>query len=85
MSFVKFYTEFNKYAACSDFNDKTLKCYLRCALSDDFSRQLVIINLKDLTYHQLVQECQTQDNQLHAATVNTCKIMLRPQPPVKFN
>ena len=31
-SFVKFYTKFNKYAACLDFNDKALKCYLKCVL-----------------------------------------------------
>ena len=83
--FAKFSTDFSKYAACSDFNDKALKCHLRCALSEELSCQLVSINLKDLTYHQLVQECQIQDKQLRAAAVNTCKIMPRPQPSVKFN
>ena len=58
-TFAKFYTEFNKYAGCSEFNDKALKCHLRCAISEELSCQLVSTNLKDLSYLQLVQKCQT--------------------------
>ena len=61
-TFAKFYTEFSKYAGCSKFNDKALKCHLRCVISEELSRHLVSTNLKDLSYLQLVQECQTQDN-----------------------
>ena len=61
-TFAEFFTKFSKYAGCSNFNDKALKCYLRCALSEELLRQLVSINLKDLSYQQLVQECQTQNN-----------------------
>ena len=56
---------------------------MRYAPSKKLSCQLVSINLEDLTYHQLVQKCQTQDNQLHAAIVKTCKITQRSQLPVK--
>ena len=48
-------------------------------------RQLVSTNLKDLNYVQLVQECQTQDNQLRAAVTNAHKTMPRPQLPTKPN
>ena len=71
------------YVACSDFNDKVLKCHLRYGLSEKLSCQLVIINLKNLSYYQLVQECQTQDNQLCATVIKTCKIMHRPQLSTK--
>ena len=83
--FVEFYTKFSKYVACSDFNDKALKYHLKYALSEKLSRQLVSINLKDLTYYKLVQKCQTQNKQPCVAAVNTCKIMPRSQPPLKFN
>ena len=76
-TFFEFFTEFSKYAGRSNFNDKALKCHLRYALSEELSRQLVSINLKDLNYQQLVQECQTQDNQLRAASHNVCKTSLR--------
>ena len=82
-TFAKFFTEFSKYAKRSNFNDKALKCHSRCALSEKLSRQLVSINLKDLNYQQLVQECQTQDNQLRAASFNVCKTSPRFQPLVK--
>ena len=55
-TFVEFIKEFNKYAGCLNFNDKALKCHLRCALSEELSRQQVSINFKDLNYQQLVQE-----------------------------
>ena len=76
-TFAEFYTEFSKYTGRSEFNDKALKCHLRCAISEELSRQLVSTNLKDLSYLQLVQKCQTQDNLLHAAVANACKIMPR--------
>ena len=82
-TFAKFLTEFNKYARCPNFNDKALKYHLRYALSKVLSRQLVNINLKDFSYQQLVQECQTQDNQLRAASLNVCKISPRFQLLVK--
>ena len=82
-TFVKFFTEFSKYSGRSNFNDKALKCHLRCALSEELSRQLVSINLKDLSYQQLVQECQTQNNQLRAASLNVCKTSPHFQPSVK--
>ena len=53
-TFVEFFTEFSKYAGSLNFNDKALKCHLRYALSEELSRQLVSINLKDLSYQQLV-------------------------------
>ena len=82
-TFAEFFTEFSKYAGHSNFNDKALKCHLRCALSKELSRQLVSINFKDLSYQQLVQECQTQDNQLKAASLNVRKTSPRFQPSVK--
>ena len=78
-TFAKFYTEFSKYAGRSKFNDKALKCHLRNAILEELSCQLVSTNLKDLSYLQLVQECQTQDNQLRAVVTNASKTMLRPQ------
>ena len=60
-----------------------MKYHLRYALSNKLSRQLVSINLKDLSYQQLVQECQTQDNQLRAASLNVRKTSLHFQPLVK--
>ena len=60
-----------------------MKCHLRCALSEELSRQLVSINLKDLSYQQLVQKCQTQDNQLRAASFNVHKTSPRFQLLVK--
>ena len=56
---------------------------MRYALSEELSRQLVSINLKNLSYQQLVQECQTQDNQLRAASLNVCKTSPLFQPSVK--
>ena len=82
-TFAEFFTEFNKYARRSNFNDKALKYHLRCALSKKLSRQLVNINLKDFSYQQLVQEYQTQDNQLRAASLNVCKTSSCFQPSVK--
>ena len=82
-TFAEFFTKFSKYAGCSNFNDKALKCHLRYALSKELSRQLVSINLKDFSYQQLVQECQTQDNQLRTASLNVCKTSSRFQPSVK--
>ena len=82
-TFAEFFTEFNKYVRHSNFNDKALKCYLRCALSKKLSRQLVSINLKDFSYQQLVLKCQTQDNQLRAASFTVCKTSPRFQPSVK--
>ena len=58
-TFAEFYTEFSKYARRSEFNDKALKCYLRCAILEELSCQLVSNNLKNLSYLQLVQKCQT--------------------------
>ena len=84
-TFAKFYTEFSKYARRSKFNEKTLKFHLRCAISKELSCQLVSTNLKDLSYLQLVEECQTQDNQLHAAVTNARKTMPRLQLPTKPN
>ena len=48
--FADIFTEFNKYARRSNFNDKAFKCHLGCTLSEKLSRQLVSINLKDLSY-----------------------------------
>ena len=48
-TFVEFFTEFSKYARHADFNDKALRCHLCCALSEELSKQLVSINLKNLT------------------------------------
>ena len=81
--FAEIFTKFNKYAGRSNFNDKALKYHLRYALSEELSRQLVSINLNDLSYQQLVQECQIQNNQLRAASLNVCKISPRFQPLVK--
>ena len=83
--FAKFYTKFSKYAGHLEFNDKALKCHLQCAISEELSCQLVSTNLKDLNYLQLVQVCQTQDNQLRAAVTNACKTMPSPQLSIKFN
>ena len=58
-SFVESYIELSKYAAGWDFNNKALKYYLSYTLSEKLSCQLVSINLKNLTYHQLIQDCQT--------------------------
>ena len=77
LTFFEFYTQFSKYAECSDFNDKAIKCYLLYAFLEELPHQLVSINLKDLNYQQLVQECQTQDNQLRATVSNACKPMSR--------
>ena len=55
-SFAKFYTKFSKYTIYFNFNDKILKFHLRCALSKKLFRQLVSINLKNFTYHNLVLE-----------------------------
>ena len=84
-TFTEFYTEFSKYIERSEFNDEALKCHLRCAISKELSCQLVSTNLKDLSYLQLVQECQTQDNQLCAAVTNACKTMSCPQLLTKPN
>ena len=73
--FAEYYTEFSKYAERSELNDKALKCHLQCAISEELSCQLVSTNLKDLSYLQLVQECQTQDNQRRAAVTNAHKTM----------
>ena len=83
--FAEFYTKFNKYAGRLEFNDKALKCHLRCAISAELFCQLVSTNPKNLSYLQLVQECQTQDNQLHAAVTNARKTMPRPQLPTMPN
>ena len=83
-TFAEIFTEFSKYAGCSNFNDKALKYYLHCTLSKELLRQLVNINFKDFSYQQLVQECQTQDNQLRAASLNVCKTSSRFQPSVKL-
>ena len=62
-----------------------MKCHLQCVISEELSCQLVSTNFKDLSYLQLVQKCQMQDNQLHAAVTNACKTMPRSQLPNKPN
>ena len=84
-TFAEFYTKFSKYARRSEFNDKALKCHLQCVISEELSCQLVSTNLKDLSYLQLVQKCQTQENQLCAPVTNARKTMPRPQLPTKPN
>ena len=64
--FAEFFTEFNQYALHTGFNNKTLKCHLQYTVSEELTKQLVSINLKDISYQKLVEECQLQDNQLHA-------------------
>ena len=71
-SFAKFFTEFNQYTPCTGFKNKVLKYYLQCAVSEKLAKQLVSINLKDISYQKLVEECQLQDNQLHATSANSC-------------
>ena len=83
--FAEFYTDFNKYARYLKFNDKALKCHLECAISEKLFCQLVSSNFRDLCYLQLVQECQTQNNQQCAAVTNACKTMPSPQLFTKFN
>ena len=70
-SFAKFFTEFNQYTPHTDFNNKALKCHLRCTVSEELAKQLVSINLKDISYQKLVEECQLQDNQLCATSANS--------------
>ena len=70
-SFAKFFTEFNQYTLHTDFNTKTLKCHLQYAVSEELAKQLVSINLKDISYQKLVEECQLQDNQLRATSANS--------------
>ena len=84
-TFTKFYTEFSRYAGRSEFNDKALKCHLRCVISEERSCQLVSTNIKDLSLLQLVQKCQTQDNQLRGAVTKARKTMPRPQLSTKPN
>ena len=57
-SFAKFFTEFNQYAPHTGFNNKALKCHLQCAVSEELAKQLVSINLKDISYQKLVKEYQ---------------------------
>ena len=71
-SFAEFFTEFNQYALHTGFNNKALKCHLRCAVSEELAKQLVSINLKDISYQKLVEKCQLQDNQLCATSANSC-------------
>ena len=61
-SFAKFFTESNQYTPHTGFNNKALKCHLQCAVSEELAKQLVSINLKDISYQKLVEECQLQDN-----------------------
>ena len=49
--------EFNHYAPCTDFNNKALKCHLQCTISEELAKQLVSINLKDISYQKLVEKC----------------------------
>ena len=80
-SFAEFFTVFNKYALRTGFNDKALKCHLRCALCEELAKQLVTRNLNELTYDTLVTECQLQDNQLRAAiSTNTRRHVNKPSP-----
>ena len=83
--FAELYTEFSMYIVGLDLNNKVLKCHLKYELSKELSRQLVSINFKDLTNHQLVQKCQTQDNLLHASAIQPRKITRYLQLPVKSN
>ena len=71
-SFAKFFIEFNQYAPRTGFNNKALKYYLRYTVSEELAKQLVSINLKDISYQKLVEECQLQDNQLCATSANSC-------------
>ena len=71
-SFAKFFTEFNQYTPHTDFNNKALKYYLQYTISEKLAKQLVSINLKDISYQKLVEECQLQDNQLRATSANSC-------------
>ena len=47
-TFAEFYTEFSKYAGCSEFNNKALKCHLRCAISEELSCSWSAPTLKTL-------------------------------------
>ena len=80
-SFAEFFTEFNQYTPRTGFNDKALKCHLQCAVSEELAKQLVSINLKDISYQKLVEECQLQDNQLCATSANSCRP--RQAPPTQ--
>ena len=92
-SFAKFFTEFNHHAPHTSFNDKALKCHLQCAISEELAKQLVSINLKDISYQKLVEECQLQDNQLCATSANShhpCQAPLAqatppPRPGLSFS
>ena len=68
--FAAFFTDFNWYAPHSDLNDKGLKLLLYVAISEEFAKQLVSFNLKEITYQKFVEECQLQDNQLHITSDN---------------
>ena len=70
-SFAEFFTEFNQYAPRTGFNNKALKCHLRYAISEELAKQLVSINLKNISYQKLVEEYQLQDNQLRATSANS--------------
>ena len=70
--FAAFFTNFNQYAPRSDLNDKGLKLLLHITISEELAKQLVSLNLKEITYQKLVKECQLQDNQLRAASDNAC-------------
>ena len=37
-SFAKFFTEFNQYTPRTDFNNKTLKYYLQCTVSEELAK-----------------------------------------------
>ena len=74
--------EFNWYAPHTGFNDKALKCHLQCAISEELAKQLVSINLKDISYQKLVEEYQLQDNQLHAASANSHHSHQAPSGPL---
>ena len=92
-SFAEFFTEFNRHAPRTGFNNKALKCHLQCAISEELAKQLVSINLKDISYQKLVEECQLQDNQLRATSANShcpCQAPLAqatppPQPGPSFS
>ena len=68
--FAAFFTNFNWYTPCSGLNDKSLKFLLYVTISEEFAKQLVSFNLKEITYQKLVKECQLQNNQLYTASDN---------------
>ena len=67
-TFTDFYSEFKLTARRTPFHGSGLKQLLRHALSRELTDRLAVVDVRQMSYEDFIQECLRQDNLLRAVT-----------------